>query len=184
MMPSDPNNVPTEHIDPMYSLDRDVGHLRTMTPPQLPGDAAQTNSHGHKHDARPAPRPWPRTARLAVTILVILLAAAATVGVTGWRQTSARLTVVNAAASHHAASQQSAIRQLQGEVSALQARVEGQLPIISKLGFCEATFTNNATGQISSISLSAPGAGDHCTNGQFISVVPPQGGISRGGDGS
>src|SRR6266581_1168317 len=113
MMP-DPNAVPTEHVD--YS---DAGLLWTMTAaPPPPGDAAQLNGqgqgHGHKHNARPAARPWPRTARLAVTLLVVLLAAAATVSVTGWRQTSARLTVSNAAATQHAASQQSAIRQLQG----------------------------------------------------------------------
>lgn len=169
----DPNNVATDQRDP-------VPNLHATAPPQLP---AEINSHGHKHTARPVTSGWPRKARLTVTLLIVILASAATASGLGWRQTSARLTVANAAASHQAVSQRSVIAGLQRQVSALQS----QLAIISQLGICFTSYTNNSTGMISGVSLSAPGAGDKCVNGQFISVVPPQGAVSRGdgtGDGS
>jgi hypothetical protein len=108
-------------------------------------------------------------------VMVLVLTAATIASVTGWRQTSAQLSVANTAATHHAATQQATINSLLAQVSALQSQTGGLSSVISHLGICFNTFTNNGNGQVSSVSLSPPGPRDHCTNGsQFISVVPPR----------
>lgn len=122
-------------------------------------------------------RAWPLTARLAVAVLVIALAAGFTMSLISIRTVTAKASH----ASDIANSQQGTINALRSQLAAVQAKigvpVEPYRPpaIYQHYGVCLVRTTDNATGDLANITLVTPvvNAGSYsCPQGNLVSVVP------------
>ena len=135
---------------------------------------------------KPPARPWPLAARLALAVLIAALAAGLALSLVMLNSVSATATRASREASQltralgQAASQNGgSVAQLSRQLSAVQAQVGAIPPGLSHFGVCLTTWTNNATGSLSNMTLSPPvvkGNGVYtCPSGIFVSVVPVPG---------
>jgi hypothetical protein len=127
--------------------------------------------------AAAVPRPWPLAARLAVTVLIIGLAATTAGSLMALR----RVAVTASQASQQAAAEQGSVAALRHDMAAVQARVSAPPPKVAQpaiyrhYGICLVRTTDNATGDLANITLITPvvtGGSYSCPQGNLVSVVP------------
>lgn len=126
---------------------------------------------------KPPARPWPLAARLALGVLIAALAAGLAMILVTLKSVSAKASQATQMARQDGAS----VTHLQGQLSAIQSQLASQQlpPALQHYGVCLTTWTNNATGSLSNMTLSPPtvsGNGVYrCPSGIFVSVVPVPG---------
>lgn len=127
--------------------------------------------------SEPSPRPsraWPLTARLAVAVLIIALAAVTAMSLISIRTATAKASQASQLASAEAVSLGSMGR----ELAALQAKVATPAKvyrppaIYQHYGFCVSFSRNTGNGDLVDINLTAPQGSYACGQGNFVSVVP------------